>query len=107
MHIGTEKPQIVTRDGYVVISNDSRIRQSYLLYDPGRGTEDYFLVEARTPRANTYNQSVPDTGVVMTEVPCAIASPMTFGSPSRSPSSAMSPVNMKMSASSCSALTSA
>ncbi|MEJ2851939.1 MULTISPECIES: COG1470 family protein [unclassified Saccharothrix] len=65
MHIGTEKPQIVTSDGYVVISNDSRIRQSYLLYDPGRGTEDYFLVEARTPRANTYNQSVPDTGVVI------------------------------------------
>lgn len=65
MHLGSEKPQVVTNDRYVTISNDGRIRQSYLLYDPVRGTNDYFLVEARTPRVGTYDQNVPDTGVVI------------------------------------------
>ncbi|GAA2394496.1 hypothetical protein Cme02nite_54380 [Catellatospora methionotrophica] len=64
MHLGGQKPVVVTADRYVTVS-DLSIATTYLIYDPERGTEDYFLIEARTPRAGTYDQSVPDSGVVV------------------------------------------
>ncbi|WP_196279310.1 metallopeptidase domain-containing protein [Catellatospora vulcania] len=67
MHLGGQKPVVVTSDRYVTVS-DLSIATTYLIYDHERGTDDYFLIEARTPRAGTYDQSVPDSGVVVFRV---------------------------------------
>ncbi|WP_066367615.1 hypothetical protein [Herbidospora mongoliensis] len=67
MHLGGQTPTVVTKDRYVDLSA-SVIDTSYLLYDPAKGVDDYFLVQAREPRAGTYDQDVPDSGVVIWRV---------------------------------------
>jgi len=65
MHLGAdgEQPTVITKDTYVALTDSIKI--PYLLYDPERGTDDYFLVEARAPRAGTYEEDVPDSGAVI------------------------------------------
>ncbi|MEU8006185.1 Ig-like domain-containing protein [Catellatospora sp. NPDC049111] len=67
LHLGGQKPAVITRDGYHTPS-DLSIATTYLLYDYERGTDDYFLVETRNPRPGTYDEDVPDSGVVIFRV---------------------------------------
>ncbi|WP_062432496.1 COG1470 family protein [Herbidospora daliensis] len=64
MHLGGQKPIVAVKDGYVDLSASS-IGQAYLLYDPEKGTDDYFLVEARDPAPGTYDTNASDSGVVV------------------------------------------
>ncbi|WP_157518348.1 COG1470 family protein [Herbidospora mongoliensis] len=64
MHLGGQKPIVAVKDGYVDLSASS-IGQAYLLYDPEKGTDDYFLVEARDPAPGTYDQDASDSGLVV------------------------------------------
>ncbi|GAA0986461.1 hypothetical protein GCM10009555_063970 [Acrocarpospora macrocephala] len=64
MHLGGQKPIVAVKDGYVDLSASS-IGQAYLLYDPEKGTDDYFLVEARDPAPGTYDENASDSGLVV------------------------------------------
>ncbi|WP_433016028.1 COG1470 family protein [Kribbella sp. CA-294648] len=69
MHIGDDKPTVITKDRYVtLLPNDMAPYGSYLLYDPERGTDDYFMIEARRPVAGKYDQNVPDDGLMVWRV---------------------------------------
>ncbi|MEU4394317.1 hypothetical protein [Kribbella sp. NPDC023855] len=69
MHIGDDKPTVITKDRYVtLLPTDMSPYGSYLLYDPDRGTDDYFMIEARRPVAGTYDQNVPDDGLMVWRV---------------------------------------
>ncbi|GAA3591123.1 hypothetical protein GCM10022235_72990 [Kribbella ginsengisoli] len=61
LHLGRTPNQTVVRDGYVLPSPTF----TYALYDYDRGTDDYFLLEARKQEANTYEQNIPDSGLVV------------------------------------------
>ncbi|MGW6279452.1 COG1470 family protein [Kribbella sp. NPDC055071] len=66
LHIGGSSPTIVTKDRYITLLPDTVAPyQSYLLYDPARGTDDYFMLEARKPKTGTYEQNIPDEGLVV------------------------------------------
>ncbi|ADB33849.1 hypothetical protein Kfla_4832 [Kribbella flavida DSM 17836] len=66
MHIGDDKPTVITKDRYVtLLPHDLAPYRSYLLYDPERGTDDYFMIEARRPVTGTYEQNVPDDGLMV------------------------------------------
>jgi len=62
LHWGWVKPTVVSRDGYYNVSPGS----PYLLYDPDRGTNDYFLVENRETAPYDANRS--DSGLVIWQV---------------------------------------
>ena len=62
LHWGWANPTVVTRDGYYNVSPGS----PYLLYDPTRGTNDYFLVENR--QASTYDTNRSDSGLAIWQV---------------------------------------
>ncbi len=47
LHLGWTTPTVVTTDGFYTVSRWDTSGQSFLLYDPDRGTDDYFLVENR------------------------------------------------------------
>ena len=69
LHLGGIQPTVITKDRYVTLLPDTVAPyQSYLLYDPERGTDDYFMLEAREPKAGTYDQNVPDKGLVVWRV---------------------------------------
>jgi M6 family metalloprotease-like protein len=65
LHLGWAQPTIVTRDGYYDVPNAYTTGRSFLLYDPERGTNDYFLVENRRQQADTYEASAQDSGLVI------------------------------------------
>src|SRR4051794_27711654 len=62
MHWGWVAPTVVTRDGYYNVNPGT----PYLLYDPARGTNDYFLVENR--EATPYDTNRSDSGLVIWQV---------------------------------------
>ena len=62
LHWGWTTPTVVSHDGYYNVSPGS----PYLLYDPTRGTNDYFLVENR--EAGTYDAQRSDSGLVIWQV---------------------------------------
>ncbi len=62
LHWGWVNPTVVARDGYYNVSPGS----PYLLYDPTRGTNDYFLVENR--EASTYDTNRSDSGLAIWQV---------------------------------------
>jgi M6 family metalloprotease-like protein len=68
MHLGWIKPTVVTSDGYYNVSRYDTTGDSFLLYDPGKNTDNYFLVENREPTASTYDQTVGDRGLVVWRV---------------------------------------
>lgn len=65
LHLGWITPTVVTRDGYYDVPRADTSPAAFLLYDPDRGTNDYFLVENREPTAGTYDQSATDSGLVI------------------------------------------
>lgn len=46
MHLGWLEPTVVTESGHY----DVGVGEAFVLYDPDRGTDEYFLVENRQPR---------------------------------------------------------
>lgn len=64
-HLGWISPTVVGRDGYADVPRADTSPSAFLLYDPDRGTNDYFLVETRRPTAGTYDQNVQDDGLVI------------------------------------------
>jgi M6 family metalloprotease-like protein len=65
LHLGWGAPTVVTRDGYYAVPRADLSNVSFLLYDPGRGTDDYFLVENRRPGGSTYDQGASDDGLAI------------------------------------------
>jgi M6 family metalloprotease-like protein len=67
MHLGWEEPTVVTSSGYYDVPRDPA-GSSFILYDPDQGTDDYFIVENRAPIADTYDQGVGSTGLMIWRV---------------------------------------
>jgi M6 family metalloprotease-like protein len=65
LHFGWTTPTVVSRDGYYTVGRWDTTGQSYLLYDPDRGTQDYLLVENRQPTPNTNERDAADSGLVL------------------------------------------
>ncbi len=68
MHLGWITPSIVTHDGYYDVGRYDTTGAAFLLYDPSKNTDNYFLVENREPTPNTYDQTVGDRGLVIWRV---------------------------------------
>ena len=68
LHFGWITPTVVSKDGYYTVARWDTSGQAYLLYDPDRGTNDYFLVENRRVTAGTYERDAGDTGLVIWRV---------------------------------------
>jgi M6 family metalloprotease-like protein len=68
LHLGWAEPIVVTRDGFRTVNRWDLTGQSFLLYDPERGTNDYFLVENRTATNGTYDEDASDQGLVIWRV---------------------------------------
>jgi M6 family metalloprotease-like protein len=47
LHLGWISPRVVGEDGYYEIERADVSGEAFILHDPGRGTNDYFLVENR------------------------------------------------------------
>jgi len=65
LHLGWIAPTVVTTDGYYSVSRYDTTGASFLLYDPLKNTDNYFLVENRVRTFNTYDQVVGDVGLVI------------------------------------------
>jgi M6 family metalloprotease-like protein len=68
MHLGWAAPTVVTQDGYYTVPAWDSSGRSFLLYDPSRGTDDYFLVENRQRRPGGNDSDVADNGLVVWRV---------------------------------------
>ena len=56
---------MVDHDGFVNVPRYDSTGTAFLLYDPDRGTDDYFLVENRFREPNTYDRSASDNGLAI------------------------------------------
>ncbi len=66
VHFGWGTPNVIVQDGYYDVANAATGAQPYyILYDPSKGTEDYFVVENRQATPNTYEQRVHDSGLAI------------------------------------------
>lgn len=68
LHLGWVVPTVVVKDGYYDVGEWHATGQTYLLYDPDRGTNDYFLVENRTAKAGSLDEDASDRGLVIWRV---------------------------------------
>ena len=62
LHLGWLQPTVVTRDGYYSVPRADTTASAFLLDDPDRGDDDYFLVENRRKAAGTYDQDASVIG---------------------------------------------
>ncbi|MDQ1680307.1 MAG: hypothetical protein QOI42_1166, partial [Frankiaceae bacterium] len=65
LHLGWLTPTVVTKDGYYNVPRADTSPTAFILYDPARGTNDYFMVENREPTPGTYDQNATDKGLVI------------------------------------------
>lgn len=65
MHLDWIDPIVVVKDGYYNVTRADTSGQAYILYDPNKGTNDYFMVENRVQTPNTYDANASDTGLVI------------------------------------------
>jgi len=65
LHLDWIDPIVVVQDGYYNVTRADTSGQAYLLYDPDKGTNDYFLVENRVQTPNTYDRNASDSGLVI------------------------------------------
>lgn len=65
LHWGWITPNVVSRDGFVNVPRYDAAGSAFLLYDPDRGTNDYFLVENRFRAPGTYDRSASDSGLAI------------------------------------------
>ncbi len=79
LHFGWITPTVVTGDGYYNVSQYDTTGTAFLLYDPSKNTDNYFLVENREPKYNydtkmydagpdSYDQTAGDRGLVIWRV---------------------------------------
>lgn len=68
MHLGWITPYVVDTDGYYEVREANSSGDAFLLYDPSRGVDDYFLVENRVRMAGTYDRGASDSGLVIWRV---------------------------------------
>ncbi|MGD9903363.1 MAG: hypothetical protein AB7U83_07815 [Vicinamibacterales bacterium] len=88
LHWGWISPTIVTRDGYYEVGRADTTGDAFILYDPGRGTDDYFMVENRRPTPGTYDRSLADDGLIIWRVAEATYGIGTLGLVRPSPTAA-------------------
>jgi len=65
LHLGWVTPTVVTKDGFYDVGRWDTTGQAYLLYDPDKGTDHYFVVENRTKTAGSYDKDASDRGLVI------------------------------------------
>lgn len=65
IHVGWTAPTVVTADGFYDVPVMTGAGEAFILYDPDKGTDDYFVVENRARTAGTYDQGASDTGLVI------------------------------------------
>ncbi len=65
MHLGWIQPTVVTRDGFYEIRRADTTGDAFILYDPDRGTDDYFIVENRVRTFGTYEWGISDAGLAI------------------------------------------
>ncbi|WP_262284049.1 hypothetical protein [Micromonospora sp. MA102] len=68
MHLGWTTPAVVETDGFYDIRRADTTGDSFILYDPADGTNDYFMVENRERTPGTYDQGASDSGLVIWRV---------------------------------------
>lgn len=64
-HLGWITPTVVNKDGYYDVRRADTTGDAFILYDPARGTNDYFIVENREPTTGTYDKDASDRGLVI------------------------------------------
>jgi hypothetical protein len=62
MKLGWVSPRLVLKSGWYDISAVESSYKAWVLMDPTRGKDEYFIIENRWT-SNTYEQSLPDAGV--------------------------------------------
>ena len=67
MHLGWAEPTVVTESGYYEVPREPA-GNSFILYDPDQGTDDYFIVENRAAVSGTYEQGVGSDGLMIWRV---------------------------------------
>jgi M6 family metalloprotease-like protein len=65
LHWGWIAPTVVVRDGYYDIPLTYYGGAAFILYDPDRGPEDYFILENRRRIPGTYDANVADEGLAI------------------------------------------
>jgi M6 family metalloprotease-like protein len=73
MNLGWITPTVVVKDGFYDVPRADTSGAAFILYDPSKGTNDYFIVENREPTAGTYDQSASDSGLVVWRADNAVA----------------------------------
>ena len=68
LHWGWITPTVVTQDGFYDVRRADTTGDAFILYDPDRGTDDYFIAENRTRTPGTYDQSASGKGLVIWRV---------------------------------------
>jgi len=68
IHWGWTTPTVVTSDGYYDVELAYTTGDAFILYDPDRGTNDYFMVENRRALLDSYDRNLPDSGLVIWRV---------------------------------------
>ncbi len=64
-HLGWTAPTVITGDGFYDVPVTTGAGEAFILYDPDKGTDDYFVVENRARAPRTYDQGAGDTGLVI------------------------------------------
>lgn len=64
MHLGWAEPTVVTQSGYYEVPR-TPFGTSFILYDPDKGTDNFFVVENRARTPGTYESGAADTGLVI------------------------------------------
>jgi M6 family metalloprotease-like protein len=65
MNLGWINPTVVTKDGFYDVPRADTNPTAFILYDPDKGTNDYFMVENRESAAATYDAGISDSGLVI------------------------------------------
>ena len=65
MNLGWVSPTVVTKDGYYDVPRADRNPTAFILYDPDKGINDYFMVENRQAAGASYDSGIDDSGLVI------------------------------------------
>ncbi len=64
LKLGWTKPKIISIDGFYKIHDIETTGEIYILYDPSRGDEEYFILENRW-KGTSYDQYLPKSGLAI------------------------------------------
>lgn len=65
MQLGWLTPQVATYDQWVYFQPSLTNGQTSLLYDPAKGSRDYFMIEYRRPSVGVHDQNIPEEGLAI------------------------------------------